>query len=87
MPAEVFSQALKSKCMKLKTRVFELSQGKYRNLSELARAMEISLSQLWRVREGKRRMHESFIIGAIKAFPEYKLEDLIYVDSGEKDNE
>jgi len=42
--------------MKLKTRVFELCNGKHRNLVELAQA-----------------------IGATKAFPGYKLDDLFYV--------
>lgn len=49
--------------------------------------MGISLSQVWRVREGKRRLHEGFIIGATKAFPGYKLEDLFYIAPGENDND
>ena len=65
--------------MVLKTRVFELATGKYRNLSELAQAMEISVSQLYRVREGKRNINQKFIIGAIKAFPECRFSDLFYV--------
>jgi len=65
--------------MKLKTRVFELSSGKYANLSDLARAMGISLAQIYRVRDGKRDIGEKFIIGAVKAFPGYKLDDLFYV--------
>jgi hypothetical protein len=62
----------------LKTRVFDLYVGRYRNLSELARAMEISVSQIYRVFEGKRNINRKFIIGAIKAFPEYKFDDLFY---------
>lgn len=64
--------------MILKTRVFDLYSGRYRNLSELARAMEISVSQIYRVLEGKRNINRKFIIGAIKAFPEYKFDDLFY---------
>ncbi len=64
--------------MIIKTRVFELCDGRYRNLSELAQAMEISVSQVYRVREGKRHINQKFIIGAIKAFPQYKLDDLFY---------
>ena len=64
--------------MIIKTRVFELSNGRYTNLSELARAMGISVSQVYRVREGKRHINQKFIIGAIKAFPQYKLDDLFY---------
>lgn len=68
--------------MKLKTRVFELSNRKYRSLSELARAMGVSLAQIYRVRVGKRDIGEKFIIGAVKAFPGYKLDDLFYVPDG-----
>jgi len=65
--------------MKLKTRIFELCNGKYRNLVELAQAMGISQDLIYRVRKGERGIHERFIIGATKAFPGYKLDDLFYV--------
>ena len=65
--------------MRIRTRVFELSSGKYNNLSELAQAMRISVSQVYRVREGKRPINEKFIMGAIRAFPGYKLDDLFYL--------
>ena len=65
--------------MILETRVFNLYSGRYRNLSELARAMEISVSQVYRVLEGKRNINRKFIIGAIQAFPEYKFDDLFYL--------
>ena len=67
--------------MIIKTRVFELSNGRYNNLSELAQAMGISVSQVYRVREGKRHINQKFIIGALKAFPQYKLDDLFYLTS------
>jgi len=67
------------RAMKLKTRVFELSNGRYQSLSELVQAMEISQNLIYRVRKGDRGIHERFIIGATKAFPEYKLDDLFYV--------
>ena len=66
--------------MILKTRVFELCPERYGNLSELAQAMEISVSQVYRVREGKRQINQKFFIGAIRAFPEYKLDDLFYFE-------
>ena len=66
--------------MIIRTRIFLLCDGKYQNLSELARAMELSISQLYRVREGKRGINQKFIIGAKKAFPNYKLDDLFYLD-------
>lgn len=64
--------------MLLKTKVFDLYIERYRSLPELARAMEISVSQLYRVLEGKRNINRKFIIGAIKAFPGYKFDDLFY---------
>jgi len=62
--------------MKLQTRVFEFCNGKYTNLSELAQAMGISVSQIYRVRQGTRPINEKFIIGSIKAFLGHKLDDL-----------
>jgi hypothetical protein len=67
------------RAMKLKTRVFELCNGKYRNLVELAQTMGISQDLMYSIRRGERGIHEKFIIGATKAFPRYKLEDLFYV--------
>jgi transcriptional regulator with XRE-family HTH domain len=64
--------------MLVKTRVFELCDSNYNNLSELAKAMGISVSQIYRVREGKRNINQKFIVGAIKAFPERKFDDLFY---------
>jgi len=65
--------------MIVKTRIFDLHNNGYRNLSELAKVMEISVSQIYRVREGKRPINQKFIAGAIKAFPHYKLDDLFYL--------
>jgi len=65
--------------MKLKTRVFELSNGKYPSVVELAQTMGMSYDTIYRVRRGDRGIHERFIIGATKAFPGYKLDDLFYV--------
>ena len=67
--------------MIIRTRVFELCNGNFRNLSELAVAMGLSVSQVYRVREGKRGINEKFIVGAKKAFPYYKLDELFYLDS------
>jgi len=65
--------------MIVKTRVFEFSNKRYKSLSELAQAMEISVSQIYRVRGGKRQINQKFIVGAIKAFPNHKLDDLFYL--------
>ena len=65
--------------LKLSTLVFELYEGRYRSLPELARAMGISVGHIYKVRQGKRGINQKFIIGAIKAFPGYELADLFYV--------
>ena len=69
--------------MIIKTRVFEMANGKYQNLSDLARAMGLSVSQVYRVREGKRGINEKFIIGAKMAFPESRLDELFYFHSSQ----
>ena len=67
--------------MIIRTRIFELCDHNYQNLSELAHAMGLSISQVYRVREGKRSINHKFIIGAKKAFPNSKLDDLFYFDA------
>ena len=69
--------------MIVKTKVFNLKHPNYKNLSEMAQVMGISVSQIYRVREGKRGINQSFIIGAIKAFPDRRLDDLFYLTSEE----
>ena len=67
--------------MIVRTKIFELAHSRYKNLSEVAQVMGISVSQLYRVRQGKRNINQKFIIGAIKAFPGYKFDDLFYFAS------
>jgi excisionase family DNA binding protein len=69
--------------MQLETRVFELCNGKYKNIKGLARAMGVSWQLVYGVRKGKCRINQTFIIGATKAFPGYKLDDLFYVALGD----
>jgi hypothetical protein len=76
--------------MQLQTRIFDLCDEKYRDLSELARAMEIPESQIDRIRECKYQINQRFIAAAIKAFPDHKLDELFYFapdipDSPERD--
>ena len=52
---------------------------RYQNLAELARVMGISKDLIYRVERGERNISERFIVRATKAFPGYKLDDLIYV--------
>ena len=65
--------------MRIGTRLFDIFNGEYATLSELAQAMGISVSQVYRVHQGKCRINEKFIIGAIKAFPERKIGNLFYI--------
>ena len=77
--AIIKSSVIKGMAMIVKTRIFQLCHEDYKNLSELAQAMEISVSQVYRVREGKRSINQKFIVGAIRAFPGHKLDDLFYL--------
>jgi hypothetical protein len=45
--------------------------------------MGLSVSQVYRVREGKRGINEKFIVGAKMAFPESRLDELFYFHSGQ----
>jgi len=65
--------------MKLNTRVVELYKGRYGSLPKLAQAMGLSHNLIYKVKDGKRGIGRRFIIGAIKAFPRYNLDDLFYV--------
>ena len=71
--------------MIIRTRIFELCDGHYRSLSELAHVMELSVSQVYRVREGKRQINQKFIVGAKKAFPSYGLDELFYLGNEQPD--
>ena len=42
--------------------------------------MGMSAGQIYRVRDGVRGINQKFIIGVTKAFPEYSLGDLFYVE-------
>lgn len=65
--------------MKIKTRIFDLADSKYDNLAQLAETMGISVSQVYRVKTGKRNINQKFITGAAKAFPQYRLDQLFYL--------
>lgn len=67
--------------MIIRTRVFEMANGRYQNLSHLAEAMGLSVSQVYRVREGKRSINQKFIVGAKRAFPDSRLDELFYFKS------
>ena len=60
--------------MKLKTKIFDLWYP--HSLNRLAQCMGISVSQVCRVKQGKRHINEKFILGALKALPGESLEEL-----------
>ena len=62
--------------MLLKTRIFELYKRKYANVSELAQAMGMSVSQIYRVQQGKCDLKQEFIIGAIQALTDNEFTNL-----------
>ncbi len=64
--------------MRLRTKVFELYPGYYGSLSQLADVMGMSVSQVSRVRSGKRNINETFIIGALGAFPQLGFSELFF---------
>jgi hypothetical protein len=68
--------------MIIRTTIFDFYKEKYINLTDLAHSMGVSVSQIYRVRSGKRKINQKFIIGAKKAFPEYRFDDLFYLDAG-----
>jgi len=81
------------KCPKCRTARWVTSKAteppanmKYSSLVELAQAMGIANSQIYRVKRGERTINEKFIVGAVKAFPGYKLGDLFYVTDGSDDD-
>ena len=65
--------------MRLRTKVFELYPRYYGSLSQLAHAMGMSVSQISRVRNGKRHINEAFLLGALSAFPQFSFSDLFYL--------
>lgn len=64
-----------SEC-RLRTRLFELNHS----MSELAIIGGVSLSQVYRIRQGKREINGKFIANILSAFPGYKFEDLFYIE-------
>lgn len=62
----------------MRTRLFDMEEGL--DMRKLARLVGLSLSQLYRIRQGKRRIGRQFIVGALTTFPKYKFDDLFYIE-------
>ena len=65
--------------MILKTRIFDIWHEKYNSLFELSKAMGLSASHVYRVRQGTRKVSQKFLVGTIRAFPERKFDELFYL--------
>lgn len=63
---------------RLRTRLFDMEEG--RDMRKLARLVGLSLPEVYRIRQGKRRIGHQFIVGALTAFPGRKFEDLFYIE-------
>jgi len=61
---------------RLKTRLFDLEP----DMKKLARLVRMSVSEVYRIREGKRQIGHQFIVGALTAFPGRKFDDLFYIE-------
>ena len=63
--------------MRLRTRLFDVKGD---SMAELASFVGISLAQLYRIKNGQRGINEKFIVRTLTAFPQYKFEDLFYIE-------
>lgn len=70
----------KTSSSRLRTRLFDLEEG--HDMKKLAYLFKLSMSEIYRVRQGKRGIGERFIVGALTSFPEYKFEELFYIENG-----
>lgn len=71
----------KTLTVKLNVKAFEENQTKHQLNGEgkCARKMEISPSQLWKVKTGIHDPGKDFIAGALKAFPNASFDDLFFL--------
>lgn len=67
--------------VKLNIKAFEENQNKYKLKEEgkCAERMEISPSQLWKVKMGIHDPGKDFIAGALKAFPNTSFDELFFL--------
>ena len=71
----------KTLTVKLNIKAFEANQSKYKLNEEgkCAEEMEISPSQLWKVKTGIHDPGKDFIAGALKAFPSVSFDELFFL--------
>lgn len=73
--------------IKLNRPVFEKKQKDAGlNDTELARAMGVNRSQVWRVKENKNDPGEEFIAGVLKAFPGATFDELFFLHEPLRDS-
>jgi hypothetical protein len=71
----------KTLTVKLNKKAFEENQTKYKLREEFkcAEQMEISPSQLWKVKTGIHDPGKDFIAGALKAFPQTSFDEIFFL--------
>lgn len=71
----------KTLTVKLNVKAFEEQQSKYKLIEEskCAKKMELSSSQLWKVKMGIHDPGKDFIAGALKAFPSTSFDELFFL--------
>lgn len=79
----------KTLTVKLKLKAFEENQTKYKLMEEgkCAEKMEISASQLWKVKTGIHDPGKDFIAGALKAFPNTSFDELFFLPGVQRERE
>ena len=66
--------------MRVKTGVMNHSRSRL-NLSQLARAMDVSVRQIYPVKEDSRPINQRFIVGVTRAFPGRRPYELLYLEN------
>lgn len=53
-------------------------------MCELSLIAGVSLSQIYRIRQGKRQISGNFVARVLSALPDFKFEDLFYIEKEAK---
>lgn len=71
--------------MSLRTGIFEMASGYgYGSLRSLARAMGVDVSTLSRVKRKEVGIGNDFVLGALRAFPDKRFDDLFEIVADEQ---
>ncbi len=64
--------------MELATVIPEIYNSRYTDLRELATAMRLPVGVMLPILSGKEPISQDFVVGAIRAFPDHRLDELFY---------